>query len=147
MHPPPLLLAEKKRSAVHGVGEEEALVQTKAVPCFYKMLPCKVAVPVLFGADLTCFSVPIRLLAGRVLVAVRCWWCKLACPLHLFPLPLAWCAPHPRLPRRSPAGGAKVIVNSEEVPPPGGGSSGKGFLGFHSAGGYVTVVLQKAKSR
>ena len=25
MHPPPLLLAEKKRSAVHGVGEEEAL--------------------------------------------------------------------------------------------------------------------------
>ena len=105
---------------MHGVGEEEALVQTKAVPCFYKMLPCKVAVPMLFGADLTCFSVPIRSLAGRVLVAVRCWWCKLACPLHLFPLPLAWCAPHPRLPRRSPAGGAKVIVNSEEAPPPPG---------------------------
>ena len=36
MHPPPLLLAEKKRSAVHGVGEEEALVQTKMDPCFYK---------------------------------------------------------------------------------------------------------------
>ncbi len=36
MHPPPLLLAEKKRSTVHGVGEEEALVQTKMDPCFYK---------------------------------------------------------------------------------------------------------------
>ena len=29
-------LSEKKRSAVHGVGEEEALVQTKMDPCFYK---------------------------------------------------------------------------------------------------------------
>ena len=28
-------LSEKKRSAVHGVGEEEALVQTEPVPCFY----------------------------------------------------------------------------------------------------------------
>ena len=44
MHPPPLLLhAEKKRSAVHGVGEEEALVQTKMDPCFYKRFFCKVA--------------------------------------------------------------------------------------------------------
>ena len=43
MHPPPLLLAEKKRSAVHGVGEEEALVQTKMDPCSDKMVSCKVA--------------------------------------------------------------------------------------------------------
>ena len=62
MHPPPLLLAEKKRSAVHGVGEEEALVQTKMDPCFYKMSLCKVASACKFGANLDapCFSFRCR---------------------------------------------------------------------------------------
>ena len=81
MHPPPLLLrAEKKRSAVHGGGEEEALVQAKMDPCFYKMALHYVASVCKFGADLTCFSVPIRSLAGWVLVAMRCCGCKPVAP-------------------------------------------------------------------
>ena len=70
MHPPPLLLAEKKRSAVHGGGEEEALVQTKMDPCFYKIV--------------------LRYVANMAEV-----WCRLECPLLLFPLPLPWRALHP----------------------------------------------------
>ena len=62
---------------MHGVGEEEALVQTKMDPCFYKIVLYKVASVCKFGADLTCPSVPIRSLAGWVLVGARCWWCKL----------------------------------------------------------------------
>ena len=60
-------------------------------PCFYKIVLRYVASVCKFGADLTCFSASDRSLAGRVLVAVRCLGCKLACSLHLFPLPLAWC--------------------------------------------------------
>ena len=52
MHPPPLLLCEKKRSAVHGVGEEEALVQTKMDPCSDKMVSCKVASVCKVGTNL-----------------------------------------------------------------------------------------------
>ena len=37
---------------MHGVGEEEALVQTKMDPCFYKMSLCKVASACKFGANL-----------------------------------------------------------------------------------------------
>ena len=47
------------------------------------MLPCKVAAPVPFGTNLTCFSVPDRSLAGRELVEARCWWYKLASPASL----------------------------------------------------------------
>ena len=67
-------------------------------PCFYKIVLRYVASVCKFGADLTCFSASDRSLAGRVLVAVRCLGCKLACSLHLFPLPLAWCTLHPWLP-------------------------------------------------
>ena len=90
-------LSEKKRSAVHGVGEEEALVQTKSVPCFYKMSLHKVAAPVPFGTNLNCFSVPTRSLAGWALVGARCCRCRLECPLLLFPLPLPWYARCPSL--------------------------------------------------
>ena len=54
---------------MHGGGEEEALVQAKMDPCFYKMALHYVASVCKFGADLTCFSVPIRSLAGWVLAA------------------------------------------------------------------------------
>ena len=83
---------------MHGGGEEEALVQAKMDPCVYEMALHYVASVCKFGADLTCFSASDRSLAGRVLVAVRCLGCKLACSLRLFPLPLAWCALHPWLP-------------------------------------------------
>ena len=77
---------------MHGGGEEEALVQAKMDPCFYKMALHYVASVCKFGADLTCFSVPIRSLAGWVLVAMRCCGCKPVAPLLLLPLPLPWCA-------------------------------------------------------
>ena len=65
---------------MHGGGEEEALVQAKMDPCFYKMALHYVASVCKFGADLTCFSVPIRSLAGWVLVAMRCCGCKPVAP-------------------------------------------------------------------
>ena len=68
---------------MHGVGEEEALVQTKSVPCFYKMSLHKVAAPVPFGTNLTCPSVPIRSLAGWALTGALCWWCKFVPPASL----------------------------------------------------------------
>ena len=42
-------------------------VQTKMDPCFYKMVLC-------------------------YMVSMAEVWCRLECPLLLFPLPLAWCA-------------------------------------------------------
>src|SRR5699024_10381924 len=57
----------RRRGAPRGGGEEEALVQTKMDPCFYKIVLYKVA----NMAEV---------------------WCRLECPLLLFPLPLAWCA-------------------------------------------------------
>ena len=56
----------RRRGAPRGGGEEEALVQTKMDPCFYKIVLYKVA----NMAEV---------------------WCRLECPLLLFPLPLAWC--------------------------------------------------------
>ena len=60
---------------MHGVGEEEALVQTKMDPCFYKRFFCKAA-------------------------SLAEVWYKPECSVLLFPLPLLWRAPHPWLPRR-----------------------------------------------
>ena len=77
--------------------KKRAGVQTKSVPCFYKMSLHKVAAPVPFGTNLNCFSVPTRSLAGRVLVGARCCRCRLECPLLLFPLPLPWYARCPSL--------------------------------------------------
>ena len=57
----------RRRGAPRGGGEEEALVQTKMDPCFYKMVLC-------------------------YMVSMAEVWCRLECPLLLFPLPLAWCA-------------------------------------------------------
>ena len=64
MHPPPLLLrAEKKRSAVHGVGEEEG-----------------------WGTD---EDGPLLLQDGFVLCGKRMQvWCRLERLVRLFPLPL-----------------------------------------------------------
>ena len=59
-------------------------VQTKMDPCFYKRFFCKVASPVLFGADLTCLSIPIRSLAGWALVGTWCCGCKLVAPPFSF---------------------------------------------------------------
>ena len=57
---------------MHGVGEEEALVQTKPVPCFYKVVFCYVA-------------------------SMAEVWYKPEWRVRLQPLPLPWCAPHPLL--------------------------------------------------
>ena len=65
----------RRRGAPRGGGEEEALVQVKMDPCFYKIILHKVA-------------------------SMAEVWCKPECPLLLFPLPLAWCALYPWLPRR-----------------------------------------------
>ena len=45
---------------MHGVGEEEALVQTKMDPCFYKMVFCKVASVCKFGTDLNAPCISFR---------------------------------------------------------------------------------------
>ena len=69
---PLLFFSQRRRGAPRGGGEEEALVQTKMDPCFYKMVLC-------------------------YMVSMAEVWCRLECPLLLFPLPLPWCAHCPLL--------------------------------------------------
>ena len=45
---------------MHGVGEEEALVQTKMDPCFYKIVLRYVASVCKFGADLNALHFSFR---------------------------------------------------------------------------------------
>ena len=58
----------RRRGAPRGGGEEEALVQTKPVPCFYKMVLHYVASVCKFGTNLNapCFSFRCRSFGAHV---------------------------------------------------------------------------------
>ena len=118
---PLLFFSQRRRGAPRGGGEEEALVQTKMDPCFYKMVLC-------------------------YMVSMAEVWCRLECPLLLFPLPLPWCAHYPLLlhyslllltfAKRAPGVGSKAGAEA-----PGLGRFKE--IGFLREGGNRNQVPQK----
>ena len=87
----------RRRGAPRGGGEEEALVQTKMDPCFYKIVLYKVAstAEVWYKLDLPQRPHPLARWLGARRSAVL--WEQTCCPALLFPLPLPWCAHCPLL--------------------------------------------------
>ena len=134
---PLLFFFARRRGAPRGGGEEEALVQTKMDPCFYKMILCYVAsmAKVWCRLDLPQHPHPLARWPGGL------WRCGAGgvnlCPLLLFPLPLPWRAPHPRLPRRRP-GEVPSAHTGQKGQPPGSRPAAHYFFPLHF---YLLLLL------
>ena len=135
---PLLFFFARRRGAPRGGGEEEALVQTKMDPCFYKMILCYVAsmAKVWCRLDLPQHPHPLARWPGGL------WRCGAGgvnlCPLLLFPLPLPWRAPHPCLPRRRP-GEVPSAHTGQKGRPPGRQRLCQRKLGYRYEGLYLSL--------